>query len=595
MPQRLACLALICLAHALVAAPKVVTLDAKLHHLGDSTVKEWVDLTDVEPAGHVLTVNFEAKANATEQVLSFRLRDADTPWVVRLNDKTLVTMGKQKKMRRFHLVLPPKRLIDGANVLTFQPKKKKNTDDVIVGDFKLHLGTMSDVMQHGSLTVEVNDATGRPLPARVTIVAKDGSKPALLKKDPRIAFREGLAYVMGKGTVTLPAGDYRVYVSRGFEWSIVDKPATVIYKGNTSVAATLQQEVDTTGWIASDTHIHTLTHSGHGDSSVEERIITLAGEGVELAIATDHNHNTDYAPTQKALEMTEWYTPVVGNEVTTPLGHFNAFPLRAGDPIPGHRGFDWIKLVDGMRTAGAKVVILNHPRWPSIQKGPFGHFGLDRKTGKRAKGPEFTFDAVEIVNSTTVLEDPHYLLFDWFALLNHGDLITGVGSSDSHTVGDPVGQGRTYLPSKTDDPAKVDVDASCEAFLRGHCSVSMGIMATATVNGAPMGAVVAAGDSPQLKLRVAAPSWVKANTVFVYVNGEEVLKQELADTGGKPLDVTIDHKLAKPAKDSWVACAVIGDGITNPAWPTMVPYTIAVTNPVYLDVDGDKSYKGLKK
>ena len=65
---------------------------------------------------------------------------------------------------------------------------------------------------------------------------------------------------------------------------------------------------------------------------------------------------------------------------------------------------------------------------------------------------------MELVNATVRASDAMYNFIDWFALLNHGEKITAVGSSDSHTVGDPVGQGRTYLVSSTDDPGAIDVD-----------------------------------------------------------------------------------------------------------------------------------------
>ena len=60
-------------------------------------------------------------------------------------------------------------------------------------------------------------------------------------------------------------------------------------------------------------HTCTLQFSGHGDASAMERVVTLAGEEVDLAIATDHNHQTDYSPFQEQAGLTEWFTPVIGN------------------------------------------------------------------------------------------------------------------------------------------------------------------------------------------------------------------------------------------------------------------------------------------
>ena len=73
---------------------------------------------------------------------------------------------------------------------------------------------------------------------------------------------------------------------------------------------------------------------------------------------------------------------------------------------------------------------------------------------------------------------------------NRGEKITGVGSSDSHTVMNPVGQGRTYIRSSTDDAAHLNVDELVQTFLSGDTSVSYGIFAEATVNGQHMGAML---------------------------------------------------------------------------------------------------------
>ena len=60
---------------------------------------------------------------------------------------------------------------------------------------------------------------------------------------------------------------------------------------------------------------------------MEERVIAIAGEGIEIAVATDHNHHTDYRPTMDKVGVKEDFTAITGNEVTTPIGHFNAFPF----------------------------------------------------------------------------------------------------------------------------------------------------------------------------------------------------------------------------------------------------------------------------
>ena len=124
--------------------------------------------------------------------------------------------------------------------------------------------------------------------------------------------------------------------------------------GPTRFELAIRREVPTDGLIACDTHVHTFTHSGHGDAKVEERAITLAGEGIELPIATDHDHLTDdLAAAAERMGVRAYFTPVVGDEVTTRVGHFNAFPLPTDRPVPSNRVTNWAEILRGIRTAPA--------------------------------------------------------------------------------------------------------------------------------------------------------------------------------------------------------------------------------------------------
>ena len=83
-------------------------------------------------------------------------------------------------------------------------------------------------------------------------------------------------------------------------------------------------------------------------------MLTLAGEGIELPVATEHNLNIDYRACRGA-GVAEWFTPVTGNEVTTPAGHFNIFPVgsRFASP-PDSRVTDWPRLMTALRATPAR-------------------------------------------------------------------------------------------------------------------------------------------------------------------------------------------------------------------------------------------------
>lgn len=573
-----------------------LVLDPGLHHLGDSKVEAWVEAgVPADPESNRLDLEFGARANTGEFVLELFQRDFDNAWWIELNGERIVDLKTGKAPVTNLYRLPAGALKDGNNELSIVPSR--TSDDVIVGRIRLYRASLGEVLKLQQVDIAITDENGAALPSKITIARPDGSLVEVFGAERKLqATRPGIVYTGdGHATFLVGPGKYRIFASRGTEWSVAREDVTITDQGSDGIqnlAFSLRREVDTTGWISCDTHIHTLQFSGHGDSSAMERVVTLAAENLELAIATDHNHNTDYVPFQVEAGLQEWFTSVTGNEVTTPAGHMNAFPLDPNEDIPNHRLKDFVDLLKGIRQKGGKVVVLNHPRWPQIPTGPFGVFDLDRITGELPGQANLPFDGMELVNSTTEQRDPDYLLFDWFALRNRGYGITAIGTSDSHTVGDPVGQGRTYIRADDSDVSSIDVDAVARRILAGEHTVSLGILCDATVRDFYRGGstVPATDRRVDVSLRVQTPSWVRAHTAKLYLNGREYAAREIENEDGKPLDTTLTFPVELPMHDAWIVCTVLGDPITEPFWPTLTPYTFASTNPIHCDVDGDRSY-----
>ncbi|MFN7139288.1 MAG: CehA/McbA family metallohydrolase [Limisphaerales bacterium] len=563
-------------------------LDKKLYHLGDDIVDLWPGISP-EPEGDRLTVRFQAKKNQKEHVVTLTYWDVNYPAKVELNGKPLESLAPSQKRIETFILLPAGSLKDGANTLVIIPEPK---DDCVVGKVVLHEQTYRELMNLQTVTLKVLDQKSKSaLPARVTITDPKGKlQKIFFAPTNSVAVRDGLIYVPAAETsFELPEGDYVFYATRGFEWSM-DKQSVSIRSG-TNLTLRIRQEVDTKGFVSCDTHLHTLTHSGHGDASVDERVLTVAGEGIALAIATDHNHNTDYRPAQQKLGLSRYYTSVTGNEVSTKTGHFNAFPMEPGATVPNQRETNWVKVVDDMRMHGAKVIILNHPRWARMDA--YEMQGMNPLTGERGSGMPITFDAMELANSGAALKDKMQLFEDWFAFLNYGEDLKAVGSSDSHGVTPIVGQGRTYIRSTATAPSKIDVDEACAAMVRGDMSVSLGLFADVVVNDKyKMGQTVPVkGSSIKVRMRVAAPSWATPERAIVFLNGAPVAEQELTPKPGKPFNEYITFDIPTPRHDAHLICAVFGPGITEPAWKTKQNYTLAATNPIYLDADNDGTYR----
>ena len=457
------------------------------------------------------------------------------------------------------------------------------------------------------LAVEVTDVdSARGIPCRITVVDERGS-PAPLSADPssRLAARPGVVYTPdGRAEIRLPPGRYTVQASRGFEYG-VDRATLALAAGRSArVSLKIRREVPTEGLIACDTHVHTLTHSGHGDATIEERAVTLAGEGIELPIATDHDHLTDdLAAAARRMGVGGAFTPVVGDEVTTRVGHFNAFPLPADRPAPGSKATDWAEILGGIRSApGERVVILNHPRDAHGGFRPFDPEHFNRVTGEHRRGA-IGVDAIEVINSGAMQSDPMLPVRDWMALLSHGERVTAIGSSDSHDVARHiVGQGRTYISGRDADPARIDIDAAARDLRAGRASVSLGLLAKVAVDDrfGPGDLATGLGERATVKVVVLGPSWTGVDRIEVYADGSLVGEDTMPAEMRPGAKRTFTMSIRRPRHDAYLVAVATGPGVTAPYWPTERPYqpasdsytprVMAVTNPIYIDGDGDGSW-----
>jgi len=464
------------------------------------------------------------------------------------------------------------------------------------------------VTGEGSLAIDVvESATGSGVPCRITIVDDllDALPPLTAAPGQRLAVRPGVVYTGdGHARVSLPAGRYRVHAGRGPEFSIATQHVSVDAGDTEKVSLKIRREVPTANLVACDTHIHTLTFSGHGDATDDERAITLAGEGIELPVATEHNQINGYAAAAGRMGLLSRFTPVLGSEITTPTGHFNIFPVEPGAKLPDWKETDWPKLMEAIRaTAGVKVVVLNHPRNNHSSFVPFADAWFNRASGDNLRGPDFTFDAIELLNSSALRTDDFQVVHDWMALLNHGYRITGVGSSDCHEVNRfIVGQARTYLSVRDTDPGRIDVAAACESLLRGRATVSLGLLAAIKVDGRYGPGDLATGNNGEIdvEVRVSGPSWTKVDRVELYANGERIRDEwvEGAAAGGEK--ARLRWKIDRPKNDLHLEVVASGPGVRELTWPLSRPYqpntpswnprVIAITNPVWIDADGDGAY-----
>jgi hypothetical protein len=606
--QRLArflvCAAVLGLSIPARSASASTIINTQVHYLSEAGDPEWAEFASFTPQGRRLELTFTAQRNSTPAALFVHQTDVKLDWHVELNGRRIGRLYLMENPLIHGLDMPAGALRDGENTLAFIPPQQK--DDILIGEVTLVSKPLKEALAEATLSFHVTDAqSGEPIPCRVTVADEQGALvPLSAAPDAPLAVRPGVVYTgEGRGAVQLRAGTYMVYATRGFEYGIDSRRVTLAAGERAQVQLALRREVPTPGLVACDTHVHTFTHSRHGDATIDERMLTLAGEGIELPIATDHNVHADFSEAAARMKVSRYFTPAVGNEVTTRSGHFNIFPVEPGSRVPDFRIDHWPRLMENIRaTPGVKVIILNHPRDVHSNFRPFGSENFNRVTGENRRGFEFSFDGIELVNSSALQSDFMEVYHDWFALLNYGYRITGVGSSDGHDVSRYiVGQGRTYIVCADRDPGRIDLSEACRNFKAGRAYVSMGLLARISVDGRFSAGDLAtiSGDRVDVTVTVLGPSWVRAERVELFANGKKIREHLVSSSAPSRSgeQAVVKWSLPKPAHDVHLVAIATGPGVSAPYWAIAKPYqstssewnprVIGSTNPVWVDADGD--------
>ncbi|HEY7311632.1 MAG TPA: CehA/McbA family metallohydrolase [Gemmataceae bacterium] len=583
---------------------KTIEIDAAMHHLRAGDQREWSDFP-ARAEGRNLSIRFKSARNDAEWTLRLRQQDVKQTWKVLLNGKELGKLVSDENDQIIYFRIPVYGLMAGESLLEIE-QVGRIPDDIRVGEIRLDDRPRESVLKEAVVELSVVEAGQKgdaaPMPCRLTILNAQGALATVgTVSDSHLAVRAGVVYSGdGKPRIELPAGDYTIHAGRGFEYGIDTVRVSVRPGELVRKTLSIRREVPTPGYVSCDTHVHTLTYSGHGDASVAERVLTLAGEGIELPIATDHNRQVDYRDAAIKQGVGKDFTLVTGNEVTTAVGHFNIWPVRAGGPVPDAAAKDWKSLFAGIaERTRAKVVILNHPCDLHSGFRPFGprhHLAL---TGERLDGWELRANGMEVVNSGAQQTDVMRPYRDWFGLLNRGVFLTPVGASDSHDVSRfIVGQGRTYIRCRDDRPGDINVSAAAESFAAGRVLVGCGLLADITVNDKyGPGDLVPARGEIKVAVRVLGPSWAVADKVELYANGNKVREARRPD--GKKAGVKWKGEWTLPRfrHDAHLVVVASGPGVRELYWPIARPYqptspvvhrrAIGSTGPVWIDADRD--------
>jgi hypothetical protein len=573
----------------------VKVLDAKFSHLRNAEPREWSRFSTAPDSDRIKVV-FDLDAPESFRLLTLRQEETKQPWEVQLNGQKLTTLPRDHNHLEHGVAIPAGLLKASGNVLEISTGATE-ADDVRLGDLALHDaiqvlvdGEREEILfqQRGfrralppmsaTVTLKAVEAeTGETMPCRFTILDADTGALVFVgaESDDRIAVREGIVYTLdGEATIRLAGSRehprrYQVYCGRGFEYSLSQEEIVIdADDAKVSLDFALRREVPTPGLVACDPHLHTFQFDRHGDCNLSERLLSIAGEGIELPVSTAHDKHIDYREEASRIGADRWFTPVAGCEVTTSLGHFNAFPVEPGSAPAAHKMRPWPDIFQNIYgTPGVRVCILNHGRDLHSKYRPFDPENFDPATGSFRHGWKLETNAMELINSGAQKTDPMQLVHDWFALLKSGHKIAGIGSSDSHTVNFAIpGQSRTYLEAADETPGAIDVDKAIDSLVAGRTWVCFGLLTRLDLD----------AEKKTVTARVLGPGWTTADRLRIFRDGEEIFSVAIPEESGK----SAGEKYAKefslsdllPTSDGFLCAVATGPGITGGWWPIMPPY-----------------------
>jgi hypothetical protein len=158
-------------------------------------------------------------------------------------------------------------------------------------------------------------------------------------------------------------------------------------------------------------------------------------------------------------------------------------------------------------------------------------------------------------------------------------------------AGFPRNYVRLEHPSAGRAASAAEVAAAVRA---GRVQVTSGPFVSLQVAGGEPGDLVAAADGRiQIDVEVRAAGWIDVDAVEIWINGE--LAAEGALAAGEKGGVRGSLSLRLPvARDSWVVAIVRGDRPLTEVLPWTKLTAFALTNPVFVDADGDGRFTALR-
>jgi hypothetical protein len=389
---------------------------------------------------------------------------------------------------------------------------------------------------------------------------------------------DGAFYVDGTFEVKLPPGDYRITLTKGYEFVRQQRQVTIAAGGHLREQYELRRWVDmpSRGWYSSDDHIH-LRRSPRENPLVQRWI---AAEDIHVGNLLQMGDFLTSYFTQYAFGAAGRYveggrllssgqedprTPEIGHTIS--LGASDVVRVRPVDAYYGYdRTFDRVRQLGGV-TGYAHQAMTFH-----------GYRGMTLDVVQRK------LDFVELMQFCAPggpLITTHYYHF-----LDLGFPLTALAGSDfpwcgrtkalgaAEDEGPRIGDARFY----THVTGPLTFDGWLAAVKAGRTFATTGPMLDLEVDDARPGATLDRRDGDTIRVVVEARGHavdVPLRDLELVVHGTVVKTVSAAESGQSPERLTLTHELRVGTHGLWVAARARGG-----------PTQAAHTTPVYVRANG---------
>ncbi|HEX7777839.1 MAG TPA: CehA/McbA family metallohydrolase, partial [Vicinamibacterales bacterium] len=438
----------------------------------------------------------------------------------------------------------------------------------------------------GRLRGRILGPDGRPMPARVQLVAADGRSYVPDEGFARVIAVSETHYfhTSGEFEVQVPAGRVSLEALRGFEFVPASGTAEVKPGETAQVTLALKRLVDqpSLGWYSGDTHAHDL-HQGRFGLTHRTLFDQSLGEDLHVSNVLIHMDGTrlmgrwaDLTGEPHPLSTpTHWLQ--FSEEFRGSLGHIGMLGLRryilpltgGANNTPYEQVASDTPYIDGARAQGGLAGFM-HP-YTNASPNPGGWAGslipVDVALGKG----DF-YDVVSLYSDERASAEMYY------KLLNCGFRLPATGGTDNFPDvwrDPPPGTDRTYAKVE----GRLTVASWLAAVKAGRTFGTTGPIVRFSVNGRDPGSELklpAGGEAP-VRVTAAVHSIAPIEALEILVNGKPVSRRIPATPSSAPAVIEFDEMVTM-ADGGWVAARVVGP----PSKFIADSYAFAQTTPVYV-------------